>query len=179
MKTIVAASIIALVSSAAVSASADTSKFDAAMQPIAAQYATIHKALAGDSTKGVQATAKRIVALAGKVSAQSVTGVHAKHYADLPQKIRAAALKLSKAKTIDKQRAAFKALSRPLAMWATMSRPAGINVVFCSMAKGSWLQTGKQIENPYYGAKMLRCGEVVAGKHKGAAGGHMGHGRDH
>ncbi len=78
-------------------------------------------------------------------------------------------------KAIDKQRAAFKELSRPLAMWVTMSKPAGINVVFCSMAKGSWLQTDKQIANPYYGAKMLRCGEVVAGKHKGAAGGHMKH----
>ncbi len=177
MKTIIAVSIIALVAGAATSARADTSTFDAGMKPIATQYAKIHKALAGDSTRGVQAAARKIAALAGKLKARSVSGAHAKHYAGLPAKIKAAAVKLSRAKAIDKQRAAFKELSRPLAMWVTMSRPAGINVVFCSMAKGSWLQTDKQIQNPYYGAKMLRCGEVVAGKHKGAAGGHMkGHG---
>ena len=94
---------------------------------------------------------------------------------DRDMKIKAAAVKLSGAKAIDKQRAAFKELSRPLAMWVTMSKPAGLNVVYCSMAKGSWLQSEKTIANPYYGAKMLRCGEVVAGKHKGTAGGHMKH----
>ena len=45
-----------------------------------------------------------------------------------------------------------------MAMWATMSKPAGVNVVFCSMAKASWLQTDKKIRNPYYGKKMLTCG---------------------
>ena len=177
MRTIIAVSIITLVSAAAASAQAATGKFDAGMKPIAAQYAKVHKALAGDSTKGVQAAAKKIAALAGKVNAKSVTGKHAKHYAGLPAKIKAAAVKLSEAKAIDKQRAAFKELSRPLAMWVTMSKPAGFNVVFCSMAKGSWLQVDKQIANPYYGAKMLRCGEVVVGKYKGTAGGHMQHGR--
>lgn len=175
MKSIIAVSIITLVTASAASARADTSRFDAGMKPIAAQYAKIHKALAGDSTKGVQATAKTIAALAGKLDAKSVVGAHARHYAGLPAKIKAAALDLSKARAIDKQRAAFKALSRPLAMWATMSKPTGINVVFCSMARGSWLQRNKIIANPYYGAKMLRCGEVVAGEHKGAAGGHMKH----
>jgi Cu(I)/Ag(I) efflux system membrane fusion protein len=36
--------------------------------------------------------------------------------------------------------------------------------IYCSMAfentGASWLQTDKQVQNPYFGAKMLRCGEV-------------------
>ena len=72
-------------------------------------------------------------------------------------------------------RDAFKELSRPMAMWVTMSKPAGVNVVFCSMAKGSWLQTDAKIRNPYYGAKMLSCGQIIGGTHKGKASGHMKH----
>ena len=44
-----------------------------------------------------------------------------------------------------------------------MAKPKGVYVVFCSMAKGSWLQTGKEIRNPYDGKKMLTCGEIVGG----------------
>lgn len=160
-------------------AAADTAAFDKAMGPVVAEYETIHKALSGDSTKGVARAAKKIAKLVAKVDPKSVQGKHAAHYKHLPMKIRAAATKLSKAKGIAKQRAAFMELSRPLAMWATMSKPAGINVVFCSMAKGSWLQRDKKIANPYYGAKMLRCGEVVSGPHKGSAGGHMRSGHSH
>jgi Cu(I)/Ag(I) efflux system membrane fusion protein len=170
MRTIVAVFVFTLIAAAA---RADTRRFDAGMRPITAQYARIHEALAGDSTAGVQAAGKKIAALAGKLDARSVSGKHARHYAALPGKIGAAALGLSKARTLATQRAAFKELSRPLALWATMSRPAGINVVYCSMARGSWLQTERKIANPYYGARMLRCGEVVAGRDRGAAGGHM------
>ena len=46
-------------------------------------------------------------------------------------------------------------------MWVTMSKPKGLNVAFCSMAKGSWLQSDAKVRNPYHGAKMLRCGEIV------------------
>ena len=160
-------------------AQADTAAFDKTMAPVYAQYEIIHKALAGDSQKGVVQAAKKIARLAKKVDPKSVKGNHAAHYKTLPQKVKAAAEKLARAKGIASQREAFKELSRPLAMWATMSKPAGVNVVFCSMAKGSWLQRDKTIANPYYGAKMLRCGEVVSGKYKGTASGHMKSGHSH
>ena len=61
-------------------------------------------------------------------------------------------------------RETFKSLSKPMAMWGTMSKPQGIYVVYCPMAKGSWLQKGKEIRNPYHGHEMLRCGEIVGGE---------------
>lgn len=42
-----------------------------------------------------------------------------------------------------------------------------LNVAFCPMAfdnsGASWLQTGKVINNPYFGASMLRCGTIKRG----------------
>ena len=63
---------------------------------------------------------------------------------------------------------------------------ADVHLAFCPMAfdnKGAhWLQGSKDIANPYFGAKMLTCGEVkasAAGGEKladaGAAADHAGH----
>ena len=38
--------------------------------------------------------------------------------------------------------------------------------VYCPMAKASWLQTSKEVANPYLGKAMNTCGEV-RGKVKG------------
>ena len=76
--------------------------------------------------------------------------------------MRGAAQALSKAPDINAARDAFKQLSQPMAMWATMSHPDGVDVLFCSMAKASWLQKHGEVRNPYYGAASLRCGEVLA-----------------
>lgn len=150
-----------------------TAKFDAQMAPIVEQYIAIHDALASDHTKGVTDAAKAIAKHIAGLDATIVKGEHAGHYKDIPQKMAESAAKLVAAKDLGQARDAMKVLSRPLAMWATMSKPKNIDVVFCSMAKGSWLQRPGAIRNPYYGASMLACGEVVAGATQGAAGGHM------
>lgn len=35
-------------------------------------------------------------------------------------------------------------------------------IAHCPMVKADWLQTGKDVENPYYGSEMFDCGEVTA-----------------
>lgn len=160
---------------AASPARAGAETFDEGMQPILAQYLKIQAALAGDHDKGVAKAAARIAKITRALKPKTVKGKHAAHYAKLPAKLKAAARAVAKAKGLKARREAFKALSRPMALWATMSKPKGVNVVFCSMAKASWLQRGKTIANPYYGSKMLRCGQVIGGKHKGHADGHMKH----
>jgi Cu(I)/Ag(I) efflux system membrane fusion protein len=147
----------------ALPAVADTAAFDAAMKPIVAPYLKIHDALARDSVEGVKKDARAIARAAKKLDPSTVTGEHAEHYKTLPQKIAAAAKDLSAAKDIAAAREAFKALSRPIAMWTQMSEPEGLHVVFCSMAKASWVQRGEEVRNPYYGQKMLTCGEVLGG----------------
>jgi hypothetical protein len=70
---------------------------------------------------------------------------------------------MAAAKDIESIRAAFADLSKPMVMWASMSKPSGINVIYCSMKPGSWLQKGAEIHNPYYGAAMPTCGEIISG----------------
>ncbi len=159
---------------------ADTAAFDKQMQLVIDQYLKIPTQLAADKTTGVQDAAKEIAKLAGKLDAKRVTGEHASHYKNIPRNLVAAAKKLAAAKGIDAKREALKELSKPMAMWATMSKPKGVSVMYCSMAPGSWLQKDDTtVANPYYGAKMLRCGEIVSGEGAGQKDGHMKHGGGH
>ena len=142
---------------------AGTKAFDAQMKPVLEQYLVIQKALAADSTKGVAPAARKIEALSKKLDPSTVTGEHAAHYKDLPTKLGAAAAAVASAKDLASAREAFKGLSRPLAMWAQMSKPDKTWVLYCPMAKSSWVQASADVHNPYYGASMLTCGELVAG----------------
>jgi Cu(I)/Ag(I) efflux system membrane fusion protein len=143
---------------------AGTQQFDQSMGPVVEAYLKIQEALADDKTDGVKLSAEKVAALSDNLDPGTVSGEHAAHYKDLPVKIKTAALKLAKGKKIGSMRKAFKDLSRPIAMWATMSKPERIYVLYCPMAKASWLQTDENIRNPYYGHKMLRCGKIVGGQ---------------
>lgn len=142
---------------------AGSEKFDAAMQPVLEEYLKMADRLASDKTDGVADAAKKIEGLAGSLSPSLVTGEHASHYATIPGKISEGAKKMIAAKDIESLRAAFADLSKPMVMWASMSKPSGINVIYCSMKPGSWLQKGAEIRNPYYGAAMPSCGEIISG----------------
>ncbi|RPJ16764.1 MAG: DUF3347 domain-containing protein [Desulfobacteraceae bacterium] len=145
---------------------AGSEKFDEKMQPILAEYLKIVDTLASDKTEGVVDSAKKIETLAGTLSPSLVTGEHASHYKSIPGKISDAARRTAQGKDISSVRAAIVDLSKPMVMWASMSKPSGINVIYCSMNPGSWLQKGNKIRNPYYGAKMLTCGEIISGPDK-------------
>jgi len=144
-------------------AAGGTHTFDQGMQPILQSYLKVQDALAADKTAGVQAAARAIAASGKKLDAKSVTGEHAEHYKHLPMNLTKAAEQLAAAKDITAAREAFKELSKPMAMWGTMAKPKGVVVMFCAMAKGSWLQKKGEVRNPYYGASMLGCGEIVGG----------------
>lgn len=154
-------------------AHADTSTFDGQMKPIADAYLAVQAQLAQDGMTDVAKHATAIKQAVATLDPKTVTGEHAAHFAKLPEKIGTAAAALEGAKDIKAAREAFKALSRPVVMWASMSKPAGISVMYCSMAKGSWLQNDTTVRNPYYGKQMLACGEIIEGAGKGAASGHM------
>jgi hypothetical protein len=69
---------------------------------------------------------------------------------------------LAQAKDLKAARAAFKPLSASLVKYLA-DKKAGKGVyheVYCPMADANWLQTGKDIKNPYFGKEMLDCGEI-------------------
>lgn len=147
----------------AVADTASAQRFDQQMQPVLASYLKIATALAADSTNGVTPASEAIAKQAAKLDAESLTGEHAAHHKDLPAKLRKAAQALSKAATLEEARKSFKQLSMPMAMWVTMSKPKHVHVLYCSMAKASWVQKHGDVRNPYFGSKMSTCGEVVGG----------------
>jgi len=142
---------------------AGSEKFDEKMQPILTEYLKMVEILASDKTEGVADAANKIGGLAGNLLPALVTGEHASHYKNIPKNISEGAKKMALAKDIALLRAALVDLSKPMVMWASMSKPSGINVIYCSMNPGSWLQKGAKIRNPYYGSKMLSCGEIISG----------------
>lgn len=141
-----------------------TQRFDAKMQPILESYLGIANALSNDSLDGVHKEAEAIAERAGTLDSKSISGEHASHYKDIPKNLKRAAVALGRAKSLDEARDEFKQLSMPMAMWATMSKPKDVEVLYCSMAKASWVQRRGNVRNPYYGSTMLKCGRVVAGQ---------------
>ncbi len=110
-------------------------------------YLRIQAALAGDSIKGVTAEAATIAQQAQPMGPAG-------------QPIAAAAKRIGAATDVKAARAVFGDLSD--AMIAAVngtSAAKDVRMAYCPMAKKYWLQKGSQIENPYYGSEMLRCGE--------------------
>jgi Cu(I)/Ag(I) efflux system membrane fusion protein len=82
-------------------------------------------------------------------------------------KLRGGAEKIRAAEEIEAARAAFAPLSQTV--YETLRRlgtraDTEAYLFYCSMAfdgqGASWLQSTREIENPYYGAAMFRCGEM-------------------
>jgi tRNA(Ile2) C34 agmatinyltransferase TiaS len=81
--------------------------------------------------------------------------------------IAASAASITAASDIEVQRAAFQKLSNEMIAKVKKSGLTNgeVYVEYCPMAfndKGaSWLSSSKEIRNPYFGDKMLNCGEVT------------------
>lgn len=131
-------------------------------------YEQIRRALAADSTTGISERAaelrKSLESLQADLTADRA-GVPADELPEvealLPQLLEAART-LEKAEGLKASRDAFYALSKPLVRWR-QAAGQGPEVVYCSMAKRSWLQPeGEEVGNPYHGEAMGGCGEVVS-----------------
>ena len=114
------------------------------------KYIQIQTALAGDSLKGVAAAAAEMASIA-----KASDGV-------VPGAVAVKAEALAKTTDIRAAREAFKPLSAALitALSAQKVQPGQYFEAFCPMANASWIQAGKKIANPYFGASMSGCGEI-------------------
>ncbi len=126
---------------------------------VMSNYLAIQASLAGDTIQGLDDHGKAI-STALKSDAAKMTQSDMKMM--LVGIIEAQAEALAQAKDIKTARAAFKPLSASVITYMSHEK-AGKGVyheVYCPMAEASWLQTGKDIRNPYYGKEMLDCGEM-------------------
>jgi len=122
----------------------------APLQSALDKYLQIQTALASDSLKGVAAAAAEMAAIT-KASDGVIPGV-----------VAVKAESLAKTTDIKAAREAFKPLSAALitVLSAQKVQPGRYFEAFCPMANASWIQAGKKISNPYFGASMAGCGEI-------------------
>jgi Cu(I)/Ag(I) efflux system membrane fusion protein len=83
--------------------------------------------------------------------------MHAKHHG----KMVASLTEAVNASDVSKMRESFKGISDHLIMAAKRQGvEQTLYVQYCPMAKASWLSSNEEIDNPYYGSKMPKCGTV-------------------
>ena len=120
-------------------------------------YLEMAAALVADSSDGVSERAEKIAADAG--AGAKAAGVPAAEKAAL-EAIAAAAAKVN-GKDVAGLRGQFKDFSKAMDAFLRASDTPGWALYYCPMADGYWLQAAEPVANPYFGKKMLRCGDRV------------------
>lgn len=79
------------------------------------------------------------------------------------QALSSSAGKIAEAENIQQQRVYFALFSTNMAAVAKAIKLTDqpIYQLYCPMKKAYWLSSEKEVRNPYYGSKMLTCGEVT------------------
>jgi hypothetical protein len=112
-------------------------------------YLRIQADLASDSLAGVADNANAIAKFI-----QNNTNA-------MPAEVRTQAQTLANASDLTAARAAFKSLSVSLIKHLSDHQVKSAYVrVYCPMARASWLQADKNVNNPYFGSAMSGCGEL-------------------
>ncbi|MGA9779522.1 MAG: DUF3347 domain-containing protein [Verrucomicrobiia bacterium] len=130
-------------------ARADNPALTAPVKSVYGHYLKIQASLAKDSMTGVAENADAI-ARAVQTDAKS-----------LPAAVATEAETLARASDLKPARAAFKPLSDSLIQYLADHKAKHAFVqVYCPMARASWLQADKNVNNPYMGKAMPDCGEI-------------------
>ena len=141
--------------------------FRGSLAPVYKAYATVYDALTRDDLAAARGGYVEIGKAVDKVEMSKVTGhahmvwmkrqAHLAHSATLGRE----------AATLDAARDVFGGLSSEMVALVYEFGYAGgdpLVQAYCPMASGGkgakWLQSGERIRNPYYGTKMLSCGEI-------------------
>jgi len=127
-------------------------------------YFRIWKALGKDELKGVPEAKKELVSIlqaSAKTPPKGIADKDRDRRGKLLALAQAAASKLDVA-DLKKTREGFGALSGDLRKFVEgFPAEADAFVVYCDMAKQSWLQDTPKVLNPYYGSSMSGCGSVI------------------
>ncbi|HUH29352.1 efflux RND transporter periplasmic adaptor subunit [Gelidibacter sp.] len=143
------------------------SKFRDQLKTVFDDYMVIEKALVKDNAETPKKAAEDLLKSLKKVDMKLVKGEpgHSR-WMLLDKELQQSALAISKTSDINQQRDHFIHLSAHL---INAVKTFGINqkvyVDYCPMVKDDlgafWLSTEEEILNPYFGASMLRCGEIT------------------
>ncbi len=132
-------------------------------------YEALWQALAADSTDGLPEHAEGIREAADAIGedfslekAGLAAGADVEKSAAFFEEVAKTALYLGTATDLDIAREAFYEISKKLIRLNEHLDGERLHVVYCAMAKKSWLQRSEKIANPYHGKMMSGCGEIVS-----------------
>lgn len=141
--------------------------FTSSLEPVYEKYLAIQAALAGDDLKGFQSAASELHAAMGHIDDSELDEVAQPVWHDLSERLLTNQEHIQHLTDIEAARKLFETYS--VAMIEASKRfgyegNTEMNIVFCPMAfdlEGAfWIQVGEQINNPYFGSEMLRCGVI-------------------
>jgi hypothetical protein len=116
----------------------------AAEKQILSDYETVRAALSVDDLGAARTAAQKLA-----------TGEVRTHHAGIAN----SAQEIARAGDIAAARKSFKGLSG-LAV-ALARKQKGYFIMHCPMADADWVQTAREVANPYFGRSMASCGEVI------------------
>ncbi len=133
--------------------------------PVVSAYLVIQQALADDDLAAAQTAAGRLV----DASANLVPpGPASTAWPAIATELRNHGVHIQRAEAIEGARAGFEPMSSAIEMLlARVGNPLSepLQVAFCPMANRNngarWVQSGDVVDNAYFGASMLSCGDFV------------------
>ena len=152
---------------------------------IISPYLAIGQALAADDAKAATQAVNNLHEVVESLNGNSLSGQASERWTTERGSLSTITARLAKANDLSALRSAFALLSDELLTLHRTFRLAGSTTLFelhCPMAfegrGATWLQSDKQVRNPYYGASMLKCAdriEPLADERMQPAGDHDGH----
>ncbi|WP_443937266.1 DUF3347 domain-containing protein [Pedobacter sp. MW01-1-1] len=154
--------LIAFIAFATTNYSFAQSKTSTALNQVLTTYYAVKNALATDkkdvAIEKAKILATKVEAVPHKEFPADQHNVWMEQSAIMKSKI----VELTAAKDIKAERKAFEGISNAMitSLKTIKFNNATTYVEYCPMAKASWLNEKKDIENPYYGSMMFDCGSV-------------------
>ncbi|WP_019986597.1 DUF3347 domain-containing protein [Rudanella lutea] len=130
------------------------------LTPALSAYYSVKDALVATNAGKAKAEAQSLIAALGKVDAAALPA----SARPLLSTAKTQAAAIAKTSDVEVQRKQFEGLSTNMITLTKATKPGKAYVQYCPMAAGgkgaSWLSDKREVRNPYYGDKMLKCGTV-------------------
>jgi hypothetical protein len=134
-----------------------------ATDQVTSAYFAVKNGLTNDNLTGTKAAAKDLLAAITAVKPGSLSASQKTVWTANLAKLQFDSKHISEAPSIEHQREHFASLSKNMAVVVKglKSNTAVVYEQYCPMKKASWLSETASVKNPYYGKKMLTCGQVT------------------
>ncbi|TSD64526.1 DUF3347 domain-containing protein [Inquilinus sp. KBS0705] len=136
---------------------------DNAIDNITTSYIGVKNALVGSNGVLAKSRAKELLA-ALSVPVKGLQPAQQKLMASYADKLKFDSRHISQTTVVEHQREHFENLSKNMyaLLLGLKLNSTTLYQQYCPMKKAYWLSETEEVRNPYYGDKMLECGEVKA-----------------